>query len=191
MLGARTHARIHTHTFLPYVFFVTVDRPTLFLLMSIYCRHKPTVAQSHYWWHYISYTKCNLSVFFSLQPVPYSYPDTGHPKVWKLQKIRDVRIFYKCKKNTRSSFRNYPALGKLWIKKGIFTSSFALGMRSEENAPRNGEPRFGFYFTTMLQHTGRFLSRISYQRTTWQYYNTSHTLLTWFQLIFTSSSDWN
>jgi len=27
-------------------------------------------------------------------------------------------------------------------------------MRSEGNAPENGEPTVGFSFTTMLQHTG-------------------------------------
>jgi hypothetical protein len=27
-------------------------------------------------------------------------------------------------------------------------------MRSEANAPQNGEPTVGFSFTTMLQHTG-------------------------------------
>jgi len=38
-------------------------------------------------------------------------------------------------------------------------------MRTEGNAPKNGEPTVGFSFTTMLQHTGRFWSRISEQRT--------------------------
>jgi hypothetical protein len=36
-----------------------------------------------------------------------------------------------------------------------------LRLRSEENAPRNGEPTVDFSSTTMLQHTGRFLSKIS------------------------------
>jgi hypothetical protein len=31
-----------------------------------------------------------------------------------------------------------------------------LGMRSKGNAPKNGEPTFGFTYTTMLRHTGRF-----------------------------------
>ena len=38
-------------------------------------------------------------------------------------------------------------------------------MRSEGNALKNGEPTDIFSFTTMLQHTGRFWSRISHQRT--------------------------
>jgi len=36
------------------------------------------------------------------------------------------------------------------------TSVVALGMRSEGNAPKNGDPTVGFSFTTMLQHTGRY-----------------------------------
>ena len=52
-----------------------------------------------------------------------------------------------------------------WIrcrtKKRTLTAFFALRMRSEANAPKNGEPTDGFSFTTMLQHTGRFWSRIS------------------------------
>jgi len=38
-----------------------------------------------------------------------------------------------------------------------------LGMRSEGKVPKNGEPIFGFSFTTMLQHTSRFSLRINYQ----------------------------
>ena len=40
-----------------------------------------------------------------------------------------------------------------------------LGMRSEGNALKNGEPTDSFSSTTMLQHTSRFWSRISHQRT--------------------------
>ena len=43
----------------------------------------------------------------------------------------------------------------------------------------------------MLQHTGRFCSRISQERTTWQHRSIPHTLLTWLQLIFACSHDWN
>jgi len=50
-------------------------------------------------------------------------------------------------------------------------------MRSEGNAPRNGEQADAFSFTTMLQHTGRFRSRISKQRTMWQQW--SFPLLSW------------
>jgi len=39
---------------------------------------------------------------------------------------------------------------------GTLTILVALVMRSEVNAPKYGEPRVGFCFTTMLQHTGRF-----------------------------------
>jgi len=40
---------------------------------------------------------------------------------------------------------------------------------SEGNVLKNGEPTGRFSFTTMLQHTHRFWSRISYQRTMWRY----------------------
>ena len=46
-------------------------------------------------------------------------------------------------------------------KEMYMTSLVSLGMRSEGNAPINREPAVGFSFTTMLQHTGRFWSRIS------------------------------
>jgi len=50
----------------------------------------------------------------------------------------------------------------LWIK----TCFFALGMRSEVNAPKNGERTVSFSFTTMFLHTGqRFLSRAQYVNT--------------------------
>ena len=35
-------------------------------------------------------------------------------------------------------------------------SFVALWMKLEGNTTKNGEPTFGFSFTTMLQHTGRF-----------------------------------
>jgi len=34
----------------------------------------------------------------------------------------------------------------------------------KKETPENGEPAVGVSFTTMLQHTGRFWSRISYQK---------------------------
>jgi len=43
----------------------------------------------------------------------------------------------------------------------------------------------------MLQHTGRFWSRNSQQRTMWQHWSIPHTFLNWLQLIFTCSLDWN
>jgi len=49
----------------------------------------------------------------------------------------------------------------LWIKKCTLASFVALGMRSQGNAPKNWEPIIGFSYLTMLQHTGRFRSRIS------------------------------
>jgi hypothetical protein len=36
----------------------------------------------------------------------------------------------------------------------------ALEMRSERNAPKNGEPTVRFSFVTVFQHTGRFWSKI-------------------------------
>ena len=65
----------------------------------------------------------------------------------------------------------------------------ALRMRSEENASKNEGPTVGFSSTTMLQHTGRVWLRISQQ--IWQHRSISHTLLTWHQLLFTSSFGWN
>jgi hypothetical protein len=63
-------------------------------------------------------------------------------------------------------------------------------MRSEGNVPKNGEPVVGLYFTTMLHHTCRFgqgfLSKEKCDNI-----GASHTLLTWIQLIFNCSLDWN
>jgi hypothetical protein len=53
----------------------------------------------------------------------------------------------------------------LRVNKCTLTSFVALGMRREGNAPKNWEPTVGFSFTTLLQHTGCFWSRISEQRT--------------------------
>jgi hypothetical protein len=53
---------------------------------------------------------------------------------------------------------------KLWIEKCTLTAFVAFRMRSERNSPKNWEPTVGFSFTTMLQHTSRFWSKISYQR---------------------------
>ena len=41
-------------------------------------------------------------------------------------------------------------------KNDTLTFFVALGIRSEVNAPKYGEPRVGFCFTAMLQHTGWF-----------------------------------
>jgi hypothetical protein len=41
-------------------------------------------------------------------------------------------------------------------KNCTLTFLVALGMRSEGNAPKYGEPSVGFCFTTMFQHAGRF-----------------------------------
>jgi hypothetical protein len=49
----------------------------------------------------------------------------------------------------------------LWMNKCTLTSYVAVGMRSERNFPKNGETIVGFCFSTVLQHTGRFWSRIS------------------------------
>ena len=40
-------------------------------------------------------------------------------------------------------------------------SFVALGVRPEGNDPENGEPTVGFYFSTVLQRTGRFWPMIS------------------------------
>jgi hypothetical protein len=50
---------------------------------------------------------------------------------------------------------------KLWIKKCTLISFVALWMRSEGNILKKGEQTVGFSFMIMLQHTGRFWSRIS------------------------------
>jgi hypothetical protein len=50
-----------------------------------------------------------------------------------------------------------------YLREGHFCTQIffvVLGMRSEGNAPQNGEPIVDFFFKTMLQHTGRFWSRI-------------------------------
>jgi len=78
-----------------------------------------------------------------------------------------------------------------WRNKYTLTSFSALWMQSEENALKNGEPRVGTSFTKVLQHTGQFWSRISQQGTLWQHCSIPNTLLTWLQLIFTCSLDWN
>jgi hypothetical protein len=44
--------------------------------------------------------------------------------------------------------------------------------------PNSGEPTVGFFFLTMLQHTGQIWSRNSHQRTMWQPRSTHYTLLT-------------
>jgi len=41
------------------------------------------------------------------------------------------------------------------------TAFVVLEMRSIRNDPKNGESSVSFSFATMLQHTGRFCSRIS------------------------------
>ena len=64
-------------------------------------------------------------------------------------------------------------------------------MRSEGNAPKNGEPTVGFPFTITPQHTVRFWERISWQITMWQHCNNPPILLTWHQLIFSCSLVWN
>ena len=56
----------------------------------------------------------------------------------------------------------------VWINKCTLTSVIS-GMQWEGNALKNGEPTVGFSFTTMLQHTGQFWSRISEQGKIWQH----------------------
>ena len=66
-----------------------------------------------------------------------------------------------------------------------------LGMGSERNAQKNGEPSLDFSFTTMLYHTGWFWWRMSYRRTIWKHWSFPHPLLIWLKLAFTSFLDWN
>jgi hypothetical protein len=47
------------------------------------------------------------------------------------------------------------------VNKTIYVDVLRLGMCSDGNAPKNGEPTAGISFTTILQYTGRFRSRIS------------------------------
>jgi len=64
---------------------------------------------------------------------------------------------------------NYQKRNKLHLENGEslktrkynLASFFPLGMQSEGNTQRNGEPTFGFFFLTMLQHTGQFWLSIS------------------------------
>jgi hypothetical protein len=65
-------------------------------------------------------------------------------------------------------FQNFPGIRccnlhelPLGINKYTLTSFVALGMWSEGNTTTSGEPRVGLSFTTMLQCTGQFWSRIS------------------------------
>jgi hypothetical protein len=67
-----------------------------------------------------------------------------------------------------SSFKKFPGirwynLQKLLHEGNVCTLTFfvALWMPSEGNAPKNKESTVGFSYATMLQHTGRFWSRIS------------------------------
>ena len=48
----------------------------------------------------------------------------------------------------------------LWINKCALISFVALGMKSEGNPLKNGEPTVDLSFTTMLQHTGQLWSRL-------------------------------
>jgi len=89
--------------------------------------------------------------------------------------LAHAKYFY----DVRSCFKKFPK------------SSVAFGMRSEANAPKNGERTVCLSFMTMLQLTSRVLSRISLQRTMWQHWSIPKTLLTWFQLIFICSQLWN
>ena len=54
--------------------------------------------------------------------------------------------------------------GKLWINKCTLTFFVALGILSELKAAENGEHTVGFSFMTMLQHTGRFRLKVSWQK---------------------------
>ena len=68
-------------------------------------------------------------------------------------------------------------------------------LRHLKDAVRTKRPEeqrsVGFSFTTMLQHTDWFLSRISYQRTKWKHWSIPHNLLTCLHLIFICTLDWN
>jgi len=79
----------------------------------------------------------------------------------------------------------------MWIKERTLTSFVALGMRSGKNAQKNREPTALFSFKTMVQHTGRFWSRISWRRKMWQLCSLPNTLLILLQLIFVCSLHWN
>jgi len=48
------------------------------------------------------------------------------------------------------------------VNKEMYTDNLhGLEDAVRQEGPKNGEPPFGFSFMTRLQHTGRFLSRIS------------------------------
>ena len=75
-----------------------------------------------------------------------------------------MKLYVVTSKRSRNSLVSYTGIAILQ-KKHTLTSFVTLGMRTEGNAPIKGEPSVGFSFTTMLQHTGRFWSSISYKRT--------------------------
>jgi hypothetical protein len=67
----------------------------------------------------------------------------------------------------------------------------ALCMQSVGIPPNNGEKSVGLSITKMLQHTGRFCLNISWQRTMLQHSSIRHIILTWPQLNFICSLEWN
>ena len=71
-----------------------------------------------------------------------------------------------------SSFKTFLEFAGINLKELLDEGNFfligwfvALGILSEGYTTKNGEPSIDFTFMTMLQHTSRFWSRISYQTT--------------------------
>jgi hypothetical protein len=92
--------------------------------------------------------------------------ETQEKKIWisyievKSIKVRNAAIFNQFYLDTECEnlLKNCSENSEDLLYEGNFctvTSSDALGTRKEENTPKYGEQTFGFYITTMLQHTSR------------------------------------
>jgi len=76
----------------------------------------------------------------------------------RIDRLSKVSYYVVASKFSRNSLVQLSGIAT--VNKEMYMASFvAVGMLSEGNAPKNGEPTVGFSLTTMLQHTGRFWSQ--------------------------------